>query len=233
MRLAPALGYALAGFVPIVGVYVASSCSTSWYTTDSNPLLRAGNSNSGKVSSSDLVDLKGDMWWESSDTVRRPGKSKAVFTTINTQMGQHAMLFVSLDPQPNGACFAGVKHKLTQPLGDATGVLLRVRAKGELAYWKVVLTVKGSPAPHDSNNPTYQALFRLDPTADEWRDVNLPFASFKAVARGKDVPSAPPFDPRAVDSVGLQAYGGVYEVEKQRGVGVLEIERIVAVFVGH
>merc|ERR1711974_463781 len=50
-------------------------------------------------------------WWESSDTVRSAGMSKAVFSLQRSVRFQRAVLFAMINPQPNG--FAGVKSNIT------------------------------------------------------------------------------------------------------------------------
>ena len=49
---------------------------------------------------------------------------------------------------------------------------------------------------------------------------------FKAYYRGKLDPTAPPLDSSNVVSFGIQAAGGVYEKDKQSGVGSIEIDWI-------
>merc|ERR1712071_396688 len=56
------------------------------------------------------VDMSG--WTEVSDTVREPGKSKALLVLQKTQVFQRAVFFALLNPQPNGAAFAGVRHPI-------------------------------------------------------------------------------------------------------------------------
>ena len=53
-----------------------------------------------------------DDWYEVSDTVREVGKSKATLVLQKTRMFQRAIFFALLNPQPNGACFAGMYHDL-------------------------------------------------------------------------------------------------------------------------
>ena len=48
-----------------------------------------------------------DAWREVSDTVRKPGMSKAVLALQTTRVYQRAVMFAVINPQPNGAGFAG------------------------------------------------------------------------------------------------------------------------------
>ena len=52
-----------------------------------------------------------DNWKESSDTVRDVGMSKASLVLQKTQQYQRAIFFALLNPQPNGACFAGFRSQ--------------------------------------------------------------------------------------------------------------------------
>merc|ERR1719499_3038609 len=80
-------------------------------------------------------------WYESSDTVRNAGMSKAVISLQKSPMFQRAVMFAMINPQPNGAGFAGVKRNISLAEHDGReGVVLRVRGRGSLIYWKVVLT---------------------------------------------------------------------------------------------
>merc|ERR1719336_3190730 len=83
-------------------------------------------------------------WWESSDTVRSAGMSKAVFSLQRSVRFQRAVLFAMINPQPNGAGFAGVKSNISFSEEDLKtkpqGFLLKLRGQGQLKYWKVVLT---------------------------------------------------------------------------------------------
>jgi hypothetical protein len=174
-----------------------------------------------------LDDVAG--WVESSDTVRRPGKSKAVMTTVQLSTSAHLGLFVSLVPQPNGACFAGVKHDLPpSTLSTAKGLTVAVKARGGISNWKVVLTLAGVP----TSTCSYQALFKVMPVEGDAdvELVTLPWSAFSPVARGKalDPTTAPALAPGSIDTLGVQAYGGVYENEQQQGVGLLEIHFISA-----
>ena len=48
-----------------------------------------------------------DTWQEVSDTVRTVGMSKAVLALQTTRVFQRAVMFAVINPQPNGAGFAG------------------------------------------------------------------------------------------------------------------------------
>jgi len=163
------------------------------------------------------------QWLEISDTVRPQGMSKAALVLQKTFLFQRGVLFVVLNPQPNGACFAGVKRSTeAYDFTDYTGIELSVRAQG-LKNWKLVLN-------HDMLNldpaVTYEGFFALNSTVD-FSTLQVPFTEMKPYYRGKSV-EAPPIQLDKVIALGLQGYGGVYEVNKQSGPGTLEMKYIAA-----
>ena len=64
---------------------------------------------------------------------REPGKSKASFVLQKSRLFQRAIFFALLNPQPNGAGFAGVKTNLSLDLGEtgaeSEGFLVQCRAQ--------------------------------------------------------------------------------------------------------
>jgi len=168
-------------------------------------------------------------WWESSDTVRSAGMSKAVFSLQQSVRFQRAVLFAVINPQPNGAGFAGVKSNITfseeHLQAKPQGFLLKLRGQGQLRYWKVVLTNSdqlGLPLLY-----TYEHKFPLQSlNSGEMEEVDLPLTEFAAFFRGQEVEDAPPLDLAKIGAFGLQTFGGVYDDFKQSGVGSLEIDSI-------
>merc|ERR1711990_523941 len=168
-------------------------------------------------------------WWESSDTVRSAGMSKAVFSLQRSVRFQRALLFAIINPQPNGAGFAGMKSNITfsdeQLKVKPQGFLLKLRGQGQLQYWKVVLTNSdqlGLPLLY-----TYEHKFPLHSLNNgEMEEVHLPLTEFAAFFRGQQVEDAPPLDLTKIGAFGLQTFGGVYDEFKQSGVGTLEINSI-------
>merc|ERR1719346_344685 len=167
-------------------------------------------------------------WGESSDTVRSAGMSKAVFSLQRSVRFQRAVLFAMINPQPNGAGFAGVKSNISFSDEDLRtkpqGFLLKLRGQGQLQYWKVVLTNSDQldlPLLY-----TYEHKFRLNSLNNEREEVHLPLTEFAAFFRGQQVEDAPPLDLTKIGAFGLQTFGGVYDDFKQSGVGTLEIDSI-------
>eukprot|EP00116_Pleurobrachia_bachei_P010364 sb/3470626/ len=160
-----------------------------------------------------------DSWREVSDTVRVPGKSKGVLTLQKTQLFQRAVFFVMLNPQPNGACFAGSVTRLpTTITSSPSSVQLKVRAQGELSHWKVYFN-------SDTVKYNYEQVFEC-PLNDQFVVVDLPISDFKAYYHGAEQPDAPVMDLGNMTEIGVQGYGGVYATYKQSGSGSLEIDYI-------
>merc|ERR1712029_1319268 len=84
-------------------------------------------------SETEFTDEDANSWWESSDTVRTPGMSKASFVLQKSRVFQRAIIFALLNPQPNGAGFSGVKTNLTLENPDdfsGDGLMIQCRAQG-------------------------------------------------------------------------------------------------------
>lgn len=170
-----------------------------------------------------------DSWNEVSDTVREPGMSKAVLSLQITQLFQRAVMFAMINPQPNGAGFAGVKTSLPESAkmhaGQSTGLKLRVRGQGQLSYWKVVMTNRDLV--NSFRGYDYEQKFQLQNMSDrDFEFVHLPFSDFGAFKWGKKVEDAPPLDLKRIGTFGFQTFGGVYDDFKQHGTGSLEIDYV-------
>jgi hypothetical protein len=101
-------------------------------------------------------------WIEISDTERDVGKSKGVLVEQKTQQFQRAIFFSLLNPQPNGAGFAGVNYrKKSFDLSSFTGLKLSVRAQGENFFYKVVLRHHNDES---SLQPSYENFFEVRTT---------------------------------------------------------------------
>lgn len=171
-----------------------------------------------------------ERWVESSDTVREVGMSKASFVIQQTQRYRRAIFFALLNPQPNGACFAGFRTESVEfDPSKYQAVQIRIQnTRGELTRYKVTMNHGG-----DSQR-NYEIFFNPRETQgcgsdSDGRceiDVTLPLADFQAMYRGKLDPNAPALSSAPVKKFGIQAAGGVYETEKQSGVGALEIDWI-------
>lgn len=99
---------------------------------------------------------------------------------------------LSLD---NGGGFASVRSRPSVfPLAGLDGLLLRVKGDGN----RYRLRLRTTDA---SDGVSYEAV--LEPFADGWEDLAVPFTSFRPVFRGRTVEGFPPLDPAAVRTLGL------------------------------
>jgi len=176
-----------------------------------------------------FTDTEAAAWYESSDTVRTAGMSKATFSLQKSRQFQRAVMFAMINPQPNGAGFAGMKHehpiRASHLAASPEGVRLWLRGQGQLRHWKVVLT--DSDQLGLTSVYTYEHKFTLERMDDrQFEEVRLPLSQFRAYYRGQEVDQAPPLDLAKIGAFGLQAFGGVYDEFKQSGVGSLEIDYI-------
>ncbi|KAK7793425.1 hypothetical protein R5R35_006986 [Gryllus longicercus] len=195
--------------------------------------LESGNSESLELSRArnettlfDFTRLHSvDDWMEQSDTVREVGKSKAVLVLQKTKVFQRAVFFFLLNPQPNGAGFAGVRISTSLDLHHYENIALKVRRQGNVPGYKIILRHKGL---NDEPHPTYEQFFMV--ALNEFQVVNLPLADFKPFYRGRPLNESEvgSLDTRNITSFGVQVYGGVYLPVKQSGPSTLEVDWIKA-----
>ncbi|KAG8248789.1 hypothetical protein J6590_033964 [Homalodisca vitripennis] len=102
-----------------------------------------------------LPNLHG--WSEMSDVVREVGMSKAVLVLQKTQRFQRGVLFTMLNPQPNGAGFAGFRTDTELDLSDYNTLRLHCRGQGENYGYKVVLRHKNE---NTEPFPSYEQMFQ-------------------------------------------------------------------------
>ncbi|CAH8502950.1 unnamed protein product [Schistosoma rodhaini] len=77
-------------------------------------------------------------WIEVSDTVRVEGRSKAILVPHIAYNYRSAIFFYLLNPQPSGACFAGVDYILdTWDLSQYTGVVIDLHRQGQNTNFKL------------------------------------------------------------------------------------------------
>ena len=164
-----------------------------------------------------------DGWIESSDTVRTQGMSKASMVLQKTHLFQRAIIFCMLNPQQNGAAFAGVRKTTNFDLSKFTRLDLKLRGQGVSTHFKVVLRHHGESG---DSSASYEQCFEA-PT-NEMQSISLPMSEFKAYWRGQLVNNTQPLDTSNITSFGIQYYGGVYSPIKQSGPATLEIDSIKA-----
>ncbi|KAJ8726278.1 hypothetical protein PYW07_000976 [Mythimna separata] len=165
-----------------------------------------------------------DVWQEQSDTVRDVGMSKAILI-IHKNIGfRRAIFFALLNPQLNGAGFAGIRAIQTYNLTGHTKLQIKCRGQGQFNGFKVTLRHKGL---NDEPNYSFEQYFQAP--RDDFDIRNLKFSEFKAYYRGKRVTNNETLDLSQITSLGIQMYGGVYQPVKQKGPATLEIDWIRAV----
>ncbi|RZF38487.1 hypothetical protein LSTR_LSTR006082 [Laodelphax striatellus] len=162
-------------------------------------------------------------WTEQSDVVREVGMSKAVLVLQKTQKFQRGVFFTMLNPQPNGAGFAGVRTDTTFDLTNFSKICMNVRGQGQNHGYKVVLRHKG-----ENNEPfsSYESMFQAP--IGKFGSVELCLSSFEPYYRGQKRNNSEPLDTSNITNFELQVYGGVYLPVKQFGTSSLEIIDIKA-----
>lgn len=100
-----------------------------------------------------------DEWREVSDTVRTVGKSKAVLTLQTSQLFQRAVFFTLLNPQPNGAGFAGVKKPVNFDLSSFKNIEITCRGQGQNNHYKISLRHRGQNSNQDLS---YEHFFTVN-----------------------------------------------------------------------
>lgn len=103
-----------------------------------------------------MANLHG--WSEMSDVVREVGMSKAVLVLQKTQRFQRGVLFSMLNPQPNGAGFAGFRTDTEFDLTNYNSLQLFCRGQGENYGYKVVLRHKNE---NTEPFPSYEQMFQV------------------------------------------------------------------------
>ncbi len=167
------------------------------------------------------ADVSG--WIEESDTIREAGMSKGIITIQKAQLFQRAIFFALLNPQPNGAGFAGVRQPVVLDLSRFSSIKINLRGQGLTTDFKVALKHHNEVG---DGTPSYEQFF-IAPR--DFQTVTLPLEEFKPYSRGTPLnDTVDPLDITDITSFGLQYYGGVFEEEDQFGPATLEIDWIIA-----
>tara|TARA_R110002050_G_scaffold58725_4_gene131606 strand:+ start:113 stop:727 length:615 start_codon:yes stop_codon:yes gene_type:complete len=169
-------------------------------------------------------------FYEVSDTVRSVGNSKASYDMIIAQNVRRSVLFTLLNPQPDGACFAGVETHFEYPENWLTysRLLIMGRSQGAYSIFKVLLKDVSSPNTFeqmfDTSNTSSRKLEKSEAEQLDFWEISLDLSDFYCDYRGKMCDDV--IDYAHVTTFGLQAAGGVYENFSQSGPATLEIEWI-------
>ncbi|XP_025208643.1 uncharacterized protein LOC112604003 [Melanaphis sacchari] len=162
-------------------------------------------------------------WTEQSDTVRSVGMSKATFDLYKTQTKQSAILFTLLNPQPNGACFSGVRTITQLNLDGYEYISFLCKTAGNATTYKIILRHNNL---NDEPNPTFEQQFKVNTDSDT--TVKMPISQFKPYYRGKIIKDGPTLNVKNITRFGFQVAGGVYENFKQSGLSSLVVDQIWA-----
>lgn len=147
--------------------------------------------------------------WQSIDDPVMGGSSQSEMTVENS-----VAVFKGNVSLENDGGFASTRSAAADyDLSGYEGLLLRVRGDGK-RYGIRLRTLRAF------DGVSYQA--EIQPPADEWGDIRVPFADFEPVFRGRFVSSALPLDPGQVKTFGLLI------AWKQEGVFRFEVARIGA-----
>ena len=170
-------------------------------------------------------DTSIDSFYEVSDTVRSVGMSKSDMCIIQSEAIQYAAIFFLLNPQPDGACFAGMKTTYTPTLDWSNYQSVEIRLRGQGMYNAFKLVLQDSKSDMNSSL-AFENQFHLDTsTYPSFLTISLPLTEFPCYYRGEACSQS--MDLADVMSLGFQAAGGVYDTElSQQGVASLEIEYI-------
>jgi NADH dehydrogenase [ubiquinone] 1 alpha subcomplex assembly factor 1 len=165
-----------------------------------------------------------DKWYEVSDTVRDVGKSKATMVLQKTQIFQRAILFALLNPQSNGAAFAGMYFDGPYDFKSFSGFEIKLKLQSlNIKQWKVILKQLKS----DDRFETYEHKFEpKQETNHDFEIVTMKFSDFHQHINGTINPNEPALDLAKIATFGFQTFGGVYDDFKQSGPGSLELDYV-------
>ncbi len=159
-----------------------------------------------------LIDFTGKndkiSWYPINDVIMG-GRSES-----NLQVKEGVARFTGNVSLQNNGGFASVRSEsINLNLREFAGISLTARGDGKIYKCNVRTDTA-------FDGVLYQASFR--PQADKWHKYDLPFTSFIATFRGRELDPAPPLDTSRVISIGLMIS------EKQAGPFSLEIREISA-----
>jgi len=160
-------------------------------------------------------------WSELSDTTRQEGKSKAALVIQKTKVFRRAILFTLLNPQPNGAGFAGVTKTGDLDLSSFETIQMKIRTQGAYNGFKFILRNNNES---EDEYPSY--CYFIEGPVGDFEVVSMPLSDFKPYRRGRRLDDKFILDKAHITSIGIQTYGGIYQPKKQSGVAALEIEWI-------
>jgi NADH dehydrogenase [ubiquinone] 1 alpha subcomplex assembly factor 1 len=150
-------------------------------------------------------------WYPINDVIMG-GRSES-----NLQVKEGIARFIGNVSLLNNGGFASVRSEIINlNLSEFAGISITARGDGKV--YKCNLRTDTA-----FDGILYQTPFQ--PKADEWNRYDLPFTSFFATFRGRELDSAPPLDTSRIISIGLMIS------EKQAGPFSLEIREISAYWI--
>jgi monofunctional biosynthetic peptidoglycan transglycosylase len=186
-----------------IAVALASACLCS-VTLGHDGHVEAGEAGEGIM----VIDFSAERQpWRSIDDAVMGGVSSS-----EMEISNGVAVFRGEVSLANNGGFASVRSApRDHDLSPFDGLILRVRGDGK----RYLFRLRTSRA---FDGVSYQAP--LEPAADVWHEVVIPFAAFEPVFRGRRVPNHPPLDPAKVQTFGLLIAG------RQTGPFRLELEWI-------
>ncbi len=156
----------------------------------------------------DFADPRGtDAWYPIDDRVMG-GASRS---RLRHDAAGHAVFEGVVSLEHNGG-FASVRSKPGEHgLAGAESCLIELR--GDARQYQLSLLV-------DDAFDTVGYRTGFAPAGSDWQTLRLPLAGFRASARGREVPGAPPLEPAHIRQLGLMIKG------KRAGPFALDIRRI-------
>jgi monofunctional biosynthetic peptidoglycan transglycosylase len=124
-------------------------------------------------------------------------------------------LFFAGSTDTNGGGFSSIRTRdLRLDLSAFAGLRVHVKADGRRYTWRLTTDARSR-----GRVVSYWADFKT--VRGEWRDVAIPFSSFRPTFRGSDL-DGPALDPSRIQGMGLMIYDGL------DGLFELRIDRVAA-----
>lgn len=178
----------------------------------------------GKSDPNVLIDFTKkieDLIIVTDSTERTDGLSHASITFQDSQKNKSHFFYTHLEPQPNGAAFAGFKVKRDIDASGSQQVSITLKNLSERSIRsQVVITTKDS----DNSGFSYKADFNL--SENKLIQIKLPLNHFEATRRGYPYPSAPEINLKELTSIGIRLVGRADINLRQKGVFALQIKKI-------
>lgn len=156
-------------------------------------------------------------------TERKAGLSNATITFQNSHDDKSHILYVHLQPQPNGACFAGFKIQQPFDLSSFAKLIITLQNLSEnKSYYQLVLNTEDS----QEKGYDYQKPFTL--TSNTTQRITFQLSTFKTTRRGEPYPDAPDIDLSKITSIGIRIIGRAQQNIYQTGLYGLRLLAINA-----